>query len=148
MVIKNNFFKTKLYRMKTWIYILSSLLAIILLGSLGVQKEEMTDEMITALKNGDANSLSIYFNQSIDLKIIDKSGVFNKKQAEIILENFFNENKISSLDVKQYKEQTNFTTIICNMKTQNNNEFIIYLNVTNFNQTQLITQIKISSSSN
>ncbi len=129
--------------MKTWLYILTTLLVFAVLSGVNDTKK-VPDDIIEALKTGNSKELSYFFNQSINLTILDKSGLYNKKQAEIILNDFFKTNQIKNFLVVQQKEQQNFSSLICNMYNQNNILFIIYLSVYQINDKQLITQLKIS----
>jgi len=52
----------------------------------------LPDEIVQALKNGDAKTFSKYFNTSVELIFSESQGVYGKAQAEQILKNFFNNN--------------------------------------------------------
>ncbi len=47
-----------------------------------------------------AKSLSNFFKPSIDLKLPDIKGIYNKQQAKLVLNKFFDENPIESFTIK------------------------------------------------
>ena len=53
---------------------------------------DLPDEIVYALKNGDAKIISKYFNSSVELIFSESRGVYGKAQAEQILKNFFSNN--------------------------------------------------------
>lgn len=54
--------------------------------------QSVPDEMIVAMKSGDADKLAGFFHESLELTILDKDYVASKNQATRIMENFFKEN--------------------------------------------------------
>jgi len=56
----------------------------------------LPNEIIQALTNGDAKSISNYFNSSVELIINDSQAVYGKSQAEQILKTFYNNNASAS----------------------------------------------------
>ncbi|MEA3318026.1 MAG: DUF4783 domain-containing protein [Bacteroidota bacterium] len=58
------------------------------LGSFSIAKEIPRDITI-AFKVGNAKELARYFNNNIELVILDKEDVYSKAQAEQIIDNFF-----------------------------------------------------------
>ena len=56
----------------------------------------LPDEIVQALRNGDAKIISKYFNSSVELIFSESRGVYGKSQAEQILKDFFNKNAIAS----------------------------------------------------
>ncbi len=53
-------------------------------------KADIFDEVAMAIRSGNANAVSKYFASSIELKTLDKSSVYSKNQAELVLKEFFN----------------------------------------------------------
>lgn len=58
------------------------------------------DGISKALQSGNAQTLSGYFAQSVDLTLLDIEDVYSAKQAEIILAKFFTENAPSKFQLK------------------------------------------------
>jgi len=61
---------------------------IIIMAPISVYADSF-DDVISAMKAGNVASVSKYFNNNVELTIIDNEGVYSKQQAEIILKTFF-----------------------------------------------------------
>ena len=57
-----------------------------------VAKADIFDDVAGAIRSGNANAVSKYFASSIELKTVDKSNVYSKNQAELVLKEFFQNN--------------------------------------------------------
>lgn len=81
--------------MRTYAYTLLALflfIAALMPAPLAAQNE-IPDEIIVSLKSGNAKTLSGYFNENIELDVLDNENVYSKAQAQQILSNFFSENQ-------------------------------------------------------
>lgn len=63
------------------------------------------DDVVTAMKSGNANQLSKYFDSRVDISLPGKSDNYSKSQAEMILKDFFSSNEVKSFQVKHKGEQ-------------------------------------------
>lgn len=52
--------------------------------------EKIPNDILTALKTGNAKLLSTYFNKNVDLVVMENDNVYSKAQAQQIVSNFFN----------------------------------------------------------
>lgn len=57
------------------------------------------DEVIIHLKKGDANSIAVKFDQTVDLTFPGKSGSYEKATAGLLLKDFFNKNAVRGFDI-------------------------------------------------
>jgi len=64
------------------------------------------DDIVVALKSGNATGLSRYFDNRIDLTLPNKSDNYSRTQAEMILRDFFHSNTVRSFEIK-YKGENN-----------------------------------------
>lgn len=69
------------------IFLTVSLLVLLHLNSLA---QDYLNRITFAMKQGDVESMVTYFDNSIDLTFSDKTNTYSKKQAEVIIQNFFN----------------------------------------------------------
>ena len=69
-------------------------------------KAQETTSVITALKSGNAEQVSDYFDKILDIKFPDKDEIkgIGKNQAGIALKSFFDENEISGFDLTSQRE--------------------------------------------
>jgi hypothetical protein len=57
------------------------------------------DDVIAALKTGNATQVSKYFDNTVDITLAEKSNTYSKSQAEVILRDFFNNNPVKGFQI-------------------------------------------------
>ena len=98
----------------------------ILLISTGVLLSSFTistsiDEVLAALKSGNAAQLARYFDTRVDISLPNKSDNFSKNQAEMILKDFFASNEVKNFVVKHKGENAGSQFCIGLLQTRNGN---------------------------
>lgn len=80
--------------------IISSLLiaSMVFLTSFGQQGS--IDQVINALRSGNAAELSKYFDDNVELSLPVKSDSYSKAQAQVILKDFFANNDVKGFELK------------------------------------------------
>lgn len=58
------------------------------------------DNVIGALRSGNASELSKYFDDNVELTLPDKSDSYSKAQAQQIVRDFFSNNSVKGFDLK------------------------------------------------
>lgn len=89
--------------------------------SFRAQPQYSIDEVLSALKSGNANQLSKYFDSRVDVSLPTKSDNFSKNQAEMILKDFFSSHDVKSFEVKHKGEMNGSQFCIGSLKTRNGN---------------------------
>lgn len=62
------------------------------------------DNIIAALRSGNATQLAKYFDTRVDISLPGKSDNYSRKQAEMIMRDFFSINSVRSFQVKHTGE--------------------------------------------
>ncbi|MGX5818379.1 DUF4783 domain-containing protein [Chitinophaga lutea] len=57
------------------------------------------EDVVSALKQGDAGTLSKHLDNTVEINMTGKSHSYSRAQAEIILKDFFGKNAVKSFDV-------------------------------------------------
>jgi len=57
------------------------------------------DDVIAALKTGNATQVAKYFDNTVDITLAEKSNSYSKSQAEVILRDFFANNPVKSFQI-------------------------------------------------
>ena len=57
------------------------------------------DDVVSALKTGNASQLSKFFDNNVEVSMPDKSNNYSKSQAEMVLKDFFSMNNVQGFDV-------------------------------------------------
>ncbi len=78
---------------------LNIFLIVILAAGFNSTKAQVPDEIILSLKSGNAKVLSEYFNQNVELVVLDNENVYSKAQAQQIVNNFFSNYQPESFTV-------------------------------------------------
>jgi hypothetical protein len=60
---------------------------------------QVPDEIIQSLKSGDSKTLSAYFNQNVEMVVLENDNVYSKAQAQQIVNKFFSSNPPESFNV-------------------------------------------------
>ncbi len=79
------------------------------------------DEVLVALRKGDAAQLAKYFDNRVDISLPNKSDNYSKKQGEMILKDFFATNEVKNFQVKHKGENNGSQFCIGLLQTRNGN---------------------------
>ena len=76
------------------------------------------DEVISALRGGNAQELAKYIDEKVEISLPDKSDSYSKSQAVMVLKDFFNNNGVTGFDVQFKGENGGGQYCIGNLKTK------------------------------
>lgn len=93
--------------------------AVLMLSSFKAQ--DGIDEVIGALKSGNATELAKYFDDTVELTLPDKSDSYSKAQAQLIVKDFFNNNGIKGFELKHKGTSTGGYFAIGTLQTNSGN---------------------------
>ncbi len=57
------------------------------------------EEIISALKAGNATEIAKYFDNTVEITLPDKSNSYSKSQAEVVLRDFFSNNPVKGFEI-------------------------------------------------
>ena len=77
------------------------------------------DEVIKALKAGDASGVSKYFDNTVEITLSDKSNPYSKTQARLVLQDFFASNTVKDFEILHKSDNSGSQYCIGNLKTVN-----------------------------
>jgi hypothetical protein len=77
------------------------------------------DEVVSAIKNGNASQLSKYFDNTVEITVTDKSNTYSKSQAELVLKDFFDNNIVKNFEIVHKGDNTGAQFIIGTLNTKN-----------------------------
>ncbi|WP_170111239.1 DUF4783 domain-containing protein [Mangrovibacterium marinum] len=71
---------------------------------------QIPDDLVLSFKTGNASTLSGYFNQNIELFILEQDDVYSRAQAQQIVSNFFAQNRPNGFSIihQSGKEDSKF----------------------------------------
>ena len=77
------------------------------------------DDVVMAMKNGNASQVSRFFDNTVEITFPDKSNSYSKSQAELVLKDFFNTNGVKSFMVIHRGDNENSQYCIGILQTKN-----------------------------
>jgi hypothetical protein len=102
------------------------------------------DEVVNALKNGDAAQIARFFDNTVEITMPDKSNNYSKNQAEIILRDFFSNNSVKGFDVIHKGENAGSQYCIGTLVTKNGS-FRTTVFMKQKNDKQLLQEIRFEN---
>ena len=80
-------------------------LMIVILSAFAVKAQDATN-VVNALKSGNADQISNFFDKTIDIKFPEKEEIkgIGKNQASITFKNFYDENKVKGFELTSQRE--------------------------------------------
>ncbi|MFW5755564.1 MAG: DUF4783 domain-containing protein [Tangfeifania sp.] len=103
---------------------------------------QIPDEIISSLKNGNSKVLSGYFNQNVELVVLENDNVYSKAQAQQIVNNFFSKHNPENFTVIHHGGKEGAKYVIGNLVTNNGN-FRVYFLLKKSEEKDYIHQLRI-----
>jgi len=92
---------------------------------------QIPEEILESFKNGDSKTLSEYFNQNVELVVLENDNVYSKAQAQQIVSKFFDQNTPESFNIIHQGGKEGAKYVIGNLKTDTGSFRIYFLLKTN-----------------
>ena len=77
------------------------------------------DELVKAFKSGNAARVSLFFDNTVEITISEKSTSFSKSQAELVLRDFFSTNEVQDFEIIHEGDNAGSQYCIGNLITKN-----------------------------
>ncbi len=77
------------------------------------------EDIVSAIKNGNASQLSKYIDNTIEITLRNKSNTYSKSQAELVLKDFFENNSVKNFEILHKGDNESAQFIIGNLVTKN-----------------------------
>ncbi len=102
------------------------------------------DDVISALRTGNATELSKYVDDNIEISLPDKTDSYSRAQALMILQDFFANNGVRNFEVKHKGDNGGNQFCIGTLQTKAGN-YRTYIFMKSKNGKQLVKQIKFQA---
>ena len=110
-----------------------------------VVRVDVVDEMAAAINSGNPKTITRFFVDNIDMKMIDKEEIYSKQQAEMMLKKFFDTHPVVRFAIAHKSEMKNGAQYaIGTLETKKGKFSIYFLTKTSGNKT-FIQQFKIEN---
>ncbi len=77
------------------------------------------DDVISAVKSGNASQVAKFFDNNVEISMPDKSNSYSKSQAELVLKDFFATNPVKSFEIIHKGENAGSQYCIGTLQTKN-----------------------------
>ena len=77
------------------------------------------EDVIVAMKTGNAAIVAKYFDTNVDISMPDKSNSYSKSQGELVLKDFFTNNPVKSFEIIHKGENAGSQYCIGTLQTKN-----------------------------
>lgn len=88
-----------LHEMKKVLKCLTLTLPLILMAFVVFAQADIFDKIASVLKTGNSKDIAAFFDTSVELKTLDKTSVYSKNQAEMVLKDFFDKNPVRNFTI-------------------------------------------------
>lgn len=102
------------------------------------------DEVVSAMKNGDAAAVARHFDNTVEITMPDKSNNYSKSQAEMVLKDFFSTNGVKDFQVIHKGENAGSQYCIGTLVTKNGS-FRTTVFMKQKNDKQLLQEIRFEN---
>jgi hypothetical protein len=107
------------------------------------ENSQAISKITSAIKSSDATALAGYFNTTIDLEAGDSDGNFSKKQAEMIMRDFFKKAPVKSYTTNHNGSSNDGSKyMIGTYKSTNGKSFRVYILLKKAGNNLLINQLQ------
>lgn len=104
---------------------------------------DIYENIANAIRSGNAEQISMYFNTNVDLTIGNKEEVYSKAQAEQILKDFFAKNTPRSFTlIHQGLSKEGAKYAIGNLTTQQGNNYRTYFFIKQSGRSEYIQELR------
>jgi hypothetical protein len=107
---------------------------------------QIPDEITASLQSGNATMLSKYFNQNVELVVLENENVYSKAHAEQVISNFFKNYPPTRFSIIHQGGKGDSRYAIGTLHTQAQN-FRVYFLIKTTNNISLIHQLRIEKQS-
>lgn len=104
---------------------------------------DIPPKIFDAMKVGNSTELTKYFNTTVELVILDKEDVYSKQQAEQILKNFFDKNRVKNFTLLHQGGKSGAQYAIGNLETEDGKTYRVYFLVKESGGKPLVHQMRI-----
>jgi hypothetical protein len=109
------------------------------------QSHPITQEIVAAIRSGDASKLSEYFDDALDITLPSLEGTYSKSQSGLLIKDFFSKNPPSSFVVDHEGSSDNGSLYIIGNYKSNASSFRTYILVKKLSGTYAIQQIQFDT---
>jgi hypothetical protein len=118
------------------------LLTIGLIMTVLISSAQIPEDIVASIKTGNSAKLSSYFNDNIELVVLENENVLSKSHAQQIISEFFKKNNPQKFSIVHQGGKGDSNYAIGTLETVNG-KFRVYFLIKTINQVSFIHQLRI-----
>ena len=71
-----------------------------MMSSFAFPQLDVLDNVASAIRNGNSKEVAKYFDNNVEITILERESSYSKTQGEMILRDFFSKNQVQGFDLK------------------------------------------------
>jgi hypothetical protein len=119
---------------------------VLLLVSANALFLDLSDDIAVAIRSGNANAVSAYFAEKVDMKVLDQENIYSKAQAESILKNFFAKHPVKAFTVVHKSAERNDSQFAIGKLTTANGTYRVHFLMKKSGNSATVHQFRIETS--
>jgi hypothetical protein len=111
-----------------------------------IVKADVFDDITGALKSGNAHEIARFFDSNVEMMTSDKSSVYSRNQAEMVLSDFLGKNQPKSFSIIHRGSSSKGAQYAIGTMDTQNGSFRVYLYVNEVNGKYFLQEIRFEKS--
>lgn len=107
---------------------------------------DLSENIAVAIRSGNANSVSAYFADKVDMKVLDQENIYSKAQAESILKDFFAKHPVKAFTVVHKSAERNDSQFAIGKLTTANGTYRVHFLMKKSGGSASVHQFRIETS--
>lgn len=107
---------------------------------------DVVDDIAAAIRSGNAHSVSVYFADKVDLKVLEQENVYSSAQAELILKDFFAKHPVKGFTVVHKSALKNDSQFAIGTLETGNGKYRVHYLIKTAGGKMTVTQLRIETS--
>jgi hypothetical protein len=109
---------------------------------------DVIDDIASAFRSGNSKQLAQFFDQTVDITILDQESAYSKVQAEMVLRDFFSKNAVQGFELQHRGTNAKGSMFGIGRLTAGNQHYRASFFVRQKNGAQVIEEIRIEKQQN
>ena len=108
---------------------------------------DLSEEVVEAIKKGNAEKISVHFYDKVSIKIFDQEDIYSRAQAESVLKDFFTSHPVKSFTASHSSSQKSGNQFVVGALVTSTGTYRLSFLIKKYNDKFKIAQFRIENES-
>lgn len=113
------------------------------LAQFSVAQSSVPAGIVSAIKSGDANKLSAYFSDNLQLAVGNKNDIYSKQQSVGIISDFFKSNQVINFNIIHQASSRDAANFVIGTLATNKGKYRVSILIRRSGNNSIIQQLRI-----